>query len=228
MPVEFPPSWEYYTPAPEVAALFDRSGVCPAVARLGFGRDDAGERAAAPGVQFTDRPDGYRSRLAPPKPERARPEPTREICRRCGWVFLCRPDRPRRYCARFCYDEAKAAAKLLRPVSPPPPKPESVKLACPTCAQSFRPRDKGQRFCSRSCFQATRKKPPKTRREPGPSAATLEAFAVSWTAGESVAALAARFRVNRATLTNWRRRLGLPARPRGGAHAAAGRWRSKI
>ena len=226
MPVEFPPSWEYYTPAPEVAALFDRSGVCPAVARLGFGRDDAGERAAAPGVQFTDRPDGYRSRLAPPKPERARPEPTREICRRCGWVFLCRPDRPRRYCARFCYDEAKAAAKLLRPVSPPPPKPESVKLACPTCAQSFRPRDKGQRFCSRSCFQATRRKPKPPSRHA--SATTLQEFAVAWTAGEPVAALVARFGVGRSALTKWRRRLGLPARPRGGVHAAAGRWRSKI
>jgi len=223
MPVEFPPSWEYYTPAPEVAELFDRSGACPAVARLGFG--PRGERSPAPGVQYTDRPDGYRSRLALPKPERARPEPTREICRRCGWVFLCRPDRPRRYCARFCYDEAKAAAKLLRPVSPTPPKPEPVKPACPTCARPFTPRDKGQRFCSRACFQATRKKPKPPSRYAG--AAVLVEFAAAWEAGVPVAALVLRFGVTRAGLTKWRRRLGLAPRPKGGAHAAAGRWRSK-
>jgi hypothetical protein len=239
MPEIFDPAWEYYTPMPEVAELFDRAGECPALARLGWDRQRQGP---APGVQFTTSPNGYRSRLAPARVVLARAGPTRADCRRCGWPFLTRPGRPGRYCSRACYEQAVRRATDRRPAH---------RLArpstCRTCAKSFHPWTPGAVYCSRACYERGRvllPKPcracgrpfrpdesarqfcsracsPKIATRPTP-AAVLGEFARLWVAGRPVAELVRRFGVNRATLTNWRRALALDPRPRGGAHASGG------
>lgn len=123
-------------------------------------------------------------------------------CAACAVEF-----RPRRAGRRHCRDCRQGRAG--RPVT-------LVPVACGTCGKTFRPDHAARKFCSVACV-------PKIA-TPAPDAERLELFRQGWTAGEPVAALAARLGVHRATLGLWRRRLNLPRRPKGGAGPAAVRW----
>lgn len=143
VPLHIDPDWEYFEPDLEVAELLALSG---ATARFDGVGDDRLSKAQILGIRFgKGNPDHCRFRLAPERlVVRERDcRDARKTCLTCSFVF--ESDRASRsYCSRLCVPHL-GKARVLRDV------------LCQHCSQSFRPREFGQKFCTRRCSAEARR-----------------------------------------------------------------------
>jgi DNA-binding CsgD family transcriptional regulator len=134
MPEAISERWEYFTPDPEIAELFDDD--TPAIDRMPYEQGESGHLVPS-GFGFSSDPNYRHTRLGR---QRVLERPDRlpaQRCETCRGVFT--PDyRGRRYCAFSCV----------------PPRPRTLPdYVCKNahCGRVFRPKQANYRYCSAAC-----------------------------------------------------------------------------
>jgi hypothetical protein len=141
VPAYIDPSWEYFTPDPEVAEVLRTE-------RVDFAdlMDSRLYKTRNQGLRFgRGNPDAFIGRIAPKRYEVERADLRHRPCKTCGEFFL--PERTsRRYCSRDC--------------SPSPGAPRlHLDRPCQVCNALFRPESAGTKYCSVRCTGVAQRGP---------------------------------------------------------------------